>query len=125
MTLEVSPSIKAPSGSSNLTCGGTTFKVFDLTIRELKTGQFRVRDGQTLILTGVIQDETLESVTKWPLLGDIPIIGQLFRKTDSDRKKRELVIVVTPQIINDQEGGTYGYGYQPSTKDAKKLIYRP
>ena len=123
VTLEVSPSIKAPSGSSNLTCGGTTFKVFDLTIRELKTG--RVRDGQTLILTGVIQDEVLEAVDKWPVLGDLPLIGQFFRKSNSNRKKKELVMVVTPSIINDAEGGTYGYGYQPSTKDARELIYQP
>jgi type IV pilus assembly protein PilQ len=51
------------------------------------------------------------------------LIGQLFRKTASNREKHELVIVVTPRIINDFEGGTYGYGYQPSTKEAKKLIY--
>ena len=91
----------------------------------MKTGKFRVRDGQTLILTGVIQDDTRETVVKWPLLGDIPIIGQLFRKTTSDREKRELVIVVTPEIVNDDQGGSYGYGYEPSTQAAKKLIYSP
>ena len=84
-----------------------------------------MKDGQSLVLTGVIEDDVKEFATKWPLLGDIPIIGQLFRKSSSDREKRELVIVVTPSIINDQQGGTYGYGYQPSTPAAKKLIYRP
>ena len=66
-------------------------------LRELKTGEFRVRDGQTLILTGVIQDDVKELFTKWPILGDIPLIGQFFRSTTNTREKRELVIVVTPK----------------------------
>jgi type IV pilus assembly protein PilQ len=73
----------------------------------------------------VIQDETREVVTKWPVLGDLPLIGQFFRNSSNRREKRELVIVVTPNIINDIEGGAYGYGYQPSTQAAKKLIYQP
>jgi type IV pilus assembly protein PilQ len=58
-------------------------------------------------------------------LGDIPLIGQFFRKTIDTRTKRELVVVVTPQIINDDQGGSYGYGYEPSSQDARKLIYQP
>ena len=108
-----------------MNCGGIELPTRDLSVRELRSGEFRVRDGQTLILTGVIQDEVLEAVDKWPVLGDLPLIGQFFRKSNSNRKKKELVMVVTPSIINDAEGGTYGYGYQPSTKDARELIYQP
>ena len=99
--------------------------LYNLAKRELKTGDFRVRVGQTLILTGVIQDETRELATKWPLLGDIPIIGQFFRASTSTREKRELVMVVTPTLLNDDQGGDYGYGYQPSTQEARQLIYQP
>jgi type IV pilus assembly protein PilQ len=53
------------------------------------------------------------------------LIGQFFRKTNSIREKRELVILVTPAIVNDDQGGDYGYGYEPSTQAAKKLIYQP
>ena len=69
--------------------------------------------------------KTREVVTKWPIAGDIPLIGQFFRNTNSIREKRELVILVTPSIINDDQGGNYGYGYEPATQDAKKLIYQP
>ena len=96
-----------------------------MAIRELKTGEFRVRDGQTLILTGVIQDDLKEEFRKWPVLGDLPLIGQFFRSTKDTREKRELVVVVTPKIVNDTQGGSYGYGYEPTTQDAKKLIYQP
>ena len=126
ISLRVNPVLKAPSGIPVVVnCGGINLPTRDLSVRELRSGEFRVRDGQTLILTGVIQEEVLEAVDKWPILGDMPLIGQFFRKSSSDRKKKELVMVVTPQVINDQEGGTYGYGYQPSTKDARELIYQP
>ena len=93
-----------------------------LAIRRLDTGSARVRDGQTLILTGVISDRDTEAVTKWPILGDIPIIGQFFRNSASNRAKRELVILVTPRIIDDTQGGSWGYGYQPSTRDARRFM---
>ena len=123
--MKLNPRLTAPLPGVPILCNNTPYPVNDLVQRELKSGEFRVRDGQTLILTGVIQDDVRESVNKWPVLGDLPLIGQFFRKTGSTRQKRELVIVVTPRIVNDFEGGTYGYGYQPSTKEAKKLIYTP
>jgi type IV pilus assembly protein PilQ len=93
-----------------------------LAIRRLDTGSARVRDGQTLILTGVISDRDTEAVTKWPILGDIPIIGQFFRNSGSNRAKRELVILVTPRIIDDSQGGSWGYGYQPSTRESRRFM---
>ncbi|MFI0402698.1 MAG: hypothetical protein ACH34U_07265, partial [Cyanobium sp.] len=88
----------------------------------LDTGSARVRDGQTLILTGVISDRDIQEVTKWPILGDMPFIGQFFRNTAGNRQKRELVVMVTPRIINDTEGGTYGYGYEPSIRDTRQFM---
>ena len=91
--------------------------------RSLDTGQLRVRDGQTLILTGVISSTDQQVVSKWPILGDMPLIGQFFRRTSGTRSKNELVIMITPRIVNDTEGGSYGYGYSPSTTDARRLVY--
>ena len=126
ITLKVNPTLSAPAGDPEETsCNNVKYRTQNLSIRDLKTGEFRVRDGQTLILTGVIQDDVKELFTKWPILGDIPLIGQFFRSTVDTREKRELVIVVTPRIVNDEQGGGYGYGYQPNTKDARELIYQP
>ncbi|QPN68404.1 general secretion pathway protein D [Synechococcus sp. CBW1006] len=94
-----------------------------LSLRRLDTGSLRVRDGQTLILTGVISDEDQQEVSKWPILGDLPIVGQFFRRTSGSRRRNELVILVTPRIIDDEKGGTYGYGYTPGTQDARRLMY--
>ena len=89
--------------------------------RRLDTGNLRVRAGQTLILTGVISETDQEIVRKWPILGDIPIVGQFFRSRTGTRLKRELVIMVTPHIIDDTQGGVYGYGYTPSRQAATYL----
>jgi type IV pilus assembly protein PilQ len=119
VTFSMSPAISATIGSESVPGCGI---IKTLAIRRLDTGSARVRDGQTLILTGVISDRDTEAVTKWPILGDIPIIGQFFRNSGSNRAKRELVILVTPRIIDDTQGGSWGYGYQPSTRDARRFM---
>ena len=81
-----------------------------------------MRDGQTLILTGVISDTDVQVVKKWPVLGDIPFIGQFFRSSSGDRTKNELVILVTPQIIDDTRGGSFGYGYRPQLPAARQVM---
>ena len=69
----------------------------------------------------MISDQDTEAVRKWPILGDIPLIGQFFRQSGGKKEKRELVILVSPRIIDDQQGGSYGYGYQPSLPSARQL----
>lgn len=120
VSFNLSPAITAVTRSTTEIkgCGD----INTLTVRALDTGDVRVRDGQTLILTGVISDTDIQVVRKWPLLGDIPFVGQFFRDSGGERKKRELVILVTPRIINDLDGGAYGYGYQPDSLGARRLI---
>ena len=96
--------------------------ISDINERTLKSGRIRLRDRQTLILTGVIQEDDRRLAQKWPLLGDFPLIGQLFRSSTTKRQKNELVILVTPSILDDDNGGTYGYGYRPGTEEATRLI---
>ena len=120
VTFTLSPSISAVR--SEINAGANCPPISILSIRSLDTGAVRVRDGQTLILTGVISDLDRELVTKWPILGDIPLIGQFFRASGKTREKRELVIMVTPRIINDSDGGTFGYGWQPGTPQSRQLL---
>ncbi|MFM8526472.1 MAG: hypothetical protein ACKOCM_12770, partial [Cyanobacteriota bacterium] len=122
VTFGLSPSISAVTDRQEVKgCGFINI----LSVRRLDTGSVRVRDGQTLILTGVISDFDRAEVSKWPILGDIPLIGQFFRSSGNKREKRELVILVTPRIIHDDQGGTYGYGYQPAGQDARLLLNTP
>ena len=96
--------------------------ISDINRRELKSGRIRLRDRQTLILTGVIQEDDRRLARKWPLLGDLPLIGQLFRSSTNRQLKNELVIIVTPSILDDDNGGTYGYVYKPGTTETTRLI---
>ena len=119
VTFTLSPQISATTRQQRVEgCG----LIDILSIRRLDTGSSRVRDGQTLILTGVISDADSQLVSKWPILGDMPLIGQFFRSTNGGRKKRELVILVTPKILDDNEGGRFGYGYQPSTSQSREFM---
>ena len=119
VTFTLSPQISATTRQQRVEgCG----LIDILSIRRLDTGSSRVRDGQTLILTGVISDADSQLVSKWPILGDMPLIGQFFRSTNGGRKKRELVILVTPKILDDNDGGRFGYGYQPSTSQSREFM---
>lgn len=68
--------------------------------REMNTGVL-VDNGQTVVLGGVYEVEKRDDLTKVPLLGDVPILGNLFRRTGRTDTKAELLIFVTPKILND------------------------
>ena len=118
VTLSVNPEISVPEPADRV----DDILVYNVTKRSLESGVIRLRDRQTLVLTGVIQDKDREVVKKWPILGDLPFLGSLFRQTTSSREKNELVILVTPSIVDDNQGGSYGYGYRPSTREARQLL---
>lgn len=60
-----------------------------------------VEDGGTLILGGIYQEENSEGVSKVPLLGDIPVVGNLFKSKTRSDKKTELLIFITPRIVDN------------------------
>ena len=118
VTFTMSPQISASTRRQDV---GGCGPIDILSVRRLDTGSARVRDGQTLVMTGVISDADQSEVTKWPILGDIPLVGQFFRSSSRQRQRRELVILVTPRVIDDDRGGVYGYGYKPETQEGKRF----
>ncbi len=66
--------------------------------KSIKT-QVLVNNGQTVVIGGIYQNSRLHTVTKVPLLGDIPLIGYLFRNTNVDNTRTELLIFLTPRIL--------------------------
>lgn len=68
-------------------------------VTELNT-QVLVADGQTVVLGGIFQNEIVTGQSKVPLLGDIPVLGRLFRKDTKSEDKRELIIFITPRIMS-------------------------
>ncbi|AFY79381.1 type II secretory pathway, component HofQ [Pleurocapsa sp. PCC 7327] len=115
VNLSVSPTVAAPGNSVEFDSGnGTVNTLTLLNRRELSSGLIRLRDGQTLIVSGIIQDSDRTIVSKVPILGDIPILGALFRSTDNIKERAEVIIMLTPQIIDDNPRSQFGYNYNPS-----------
>ncbi len=71
--------------------------------RNLELSNIRIKDGETLVLGGLIQEEEHKNISKLPILGDLPVIGSVFRSTTTSNTKSELVIMITPHIIKDTE----------------------
>jgi general secretion pathway protein D len=62
-----------------------------------------VRDQQTVVIGGLVSDRVLDRISKIPILGDIPILGYLFKQTTHSIEKRNLMIILTPYVITDQQ----------------------
>lgn len=71
--------------------------------RNLTLKGVRIKDGETLVIGGMIQETENKSVTKIPFLGDLPVIGMFFRSTSTEKAKEEMVMMLTPQIVIDTE----------------------
>jgi type IV pilus assembly protein PilQ len=119
VSLSVAPSIKAPTGSEVTGAGSVTL----VSERALSSGLIRLRDGQTLVLSGIIQDQDRVSVSKVPILGDIPLLGSLFRSTTKNNTRNEVIILLTPQVMDDSQNSSYGYNYKPSP-DVRQMLER-
>ncbi|WP_330204272.1 type II and III secretion system protein [Cyanobacterium sp. Dongsha4] len=126
ITLQVEPNISAPGTPQIFRSGvGADNVITPLVERTVSSGKIRLRDGQTLILSGIIQDGERTTISKVPILGDLPIIGSLFRSTVKDKARSEVVVILTPQILDDSEGYSgFGYNYTPSRETGKYLRER-
>ena len=119
ITFTMSPVVTGISGSQNVVgCG----EVQILNERKVNTGAVRIKDGETLVLTGVIQNSDIKKLYKYPILGDLPILGALFRSKDNQNNKRELIVLVTPKIINDGITSIQDYNLEYSDNESKKLL---
>ncbi len=80
---------------------GTNIKIPPIRMRKAETS-IALSSGQTMAIGGLISNDITRDVTKLPLLGDLPVIGQLFRSTSFTKGETELIILVTPMIVDPQ-----------------------
>jgi type II secretory pathway component GspD/PulD (secretin) len=112
VTLKVSPRV-GPEGNITLTLVPTISSIADSvfagypTITERSTvTTVRVKDGETLAIGGLIRNDETTTVTKVPLLGDIPVIGDLLFKSKVKHPFRsEVVIIITPELVKAESAG--------------------
>ncbi len=98
ITLELRPQVTAILGYVTV----ENASVPQLSMEEAKTSVM-IKDGETLVIAGLIKDQVGDTKKKVPFLGDIPLLGLLFQKTEKVVSKQDLLIFVTPHIINNDE----------------------
>ena len=109
LSLDVTPSI-TPDGKIQMQLNITNDSPGQITAdgnvainkNEINTNVL-VDNGETVVLGGIFEQETKSSQTKVPFFGDIPYVGRLFRKDSKVENKKELLIFVTPRIVNDSQ----------------------
>jgi general secretion pathway protein D len=112
IVLEVTPSIN-PDGLVNMTVSpkitknlqsnvkiSETLSAMSFSTRSANT-RVAVLDGQTIVIGGLIEDSVTDDVQKVPLLGDIPLLGNLFKRTEKKKEKKELLIFLTPFVAKE------------------------
>lgn len=119
ITLGIDPTVSSVSASQDTPVGVITLTQE----RTLQSGAIRLRDSQTLILAGIIQESDQTTVSKVPILGDIPLLGALFRSTSRQNSRQEVIVLLTPQILDDSERGAFGYNYTPG-REAQEVLQR-
>ncbi len=125
LALAVVPTVSAPGPPIVFDSGaGSQNVITPLQVRQLSSGLIRLRDTQTLILSGIIQESDITQVSKVPIFGDLPILGALFRSTDQQSDRTEVVVMVTPQIVEDSPRPGTGYNYAPGRDAADMLRQR-
>jgi general secretion pathway protein D len=82
---------------------GTEDNVGPTLTKTLLRNSIVARDGETVVLGGLFRNQITKNITKVPLLGDIPVLGWLFKSTSDREEKRSLLIFITPRVINDSE----------------------
>ncbi|MBI3551209.1 MAG: type IV pilus secretin PilQ [Elusimicrobia bacterium] len=96
ITLNINPVVSQPSATAAASSTGAPA----VDSRNAQTTVL-VKDGETIVIGGLISDSVQNTVAKVPILGDIPIIGWLFKKKTISRSRTELLIFVTPKVMND------------------------
>ncbi len=100
ISMVVSPRVSELDYSNAVTISGTTVPA--LTKRTVST-VVQLGDGQSFAIAGLLQDNITETIGKYPYLGDVPVLGTLFRSSQFQRNETELIIIATPHLVKPIE----------------------
>jgi pilus assembly protein CpaC len=101
INLQINAAVSSIDSSISMTAGGITLDAFKR--RETST-TVEMRDGESFAIAGLLQDDFRNSANQVPWIGDVPILGALFRSSEYARSQTELVIIVTPHLVSPVRG---------------------
>jgi len=107
--LRVQPEVSSLDYSNAVTISGFTIPA--LSTRRVQT-EMDLGDGQSFVIAGLMDNQVTQTLSKVPGIGDVPVLGQLFRSRSFNRSKTELIVVVTPQVVKPVPAGQTPAGPQ-------------
>ncbi|MDB5302987.1 MAG: putative type secretion system protein, partial [Phycisphaerales bacterium] len=100
VVMDVAPEISQLTSTTVQVTNGNNAPVIS---KRSAQSRVTIRNGQTIVIGGLMEDRKLTTITKVPILGDIPLIGELFRRTQADKSKTELLIFLTPHVAQQPD----------------------
>ena len=123
ITMKIKPEISNEETKPFTASNGTVIPIVDTS--EVQT-TVRIKDGVTIIIGGLMTDQLINNKTKIPILGDLPFIGKAFKNENRNMQKTEIVIFLTPHIINgDVHASPEEYLKTTPTIKGNKTYYDP
>lgn len=101
--LQVAPEVSALDYGNAVSIGGASVPA--LTVRRVNT-EVELADGQSFVIGGLLDNRETETFEKIPFIGDIPILGKFFQSKRTDHTNTELIVIVTPEIVNPIDAAT-------------------
>lgn len=101
INLQLSAAVSSLDTANGIDVGGIRIDAFT---RRETSSTVEMRDGESFAIAGLLQDDFSDSVSQVPWLGDIPVLGALFRSSEFQRSQTELVIIVTPHLVQPTRG---------------------
>jgi len=124
ISIKVRPEVSQLSNQGAITLNSITVPA--LTVRRAET-TVELGSGESFAIAGLIQNDTNTDLSKYPGLGDVPVLGPLFRSTNFQRHESELVIIVTPYVVRPASANALGLptdGFQPANDLERIFLQR-
>lgn len=127
--LRVAPEVSELSrtGSPFVSSAGVSAVLPSFTTRRAQT-TVQLHDGQSLVIAGLIKDNVAQNVSRFPFLGELPILGALFRSTEFQSDRTELVFLITPRLVKPLQPGTAKLptdGFVPASRTQRLFSASP
>ena len=123
--LQVAPEVSSLDFSNGVTIEG--FQIPGINIRRVKT-DVELQAGQSFAIGGLLDNRVTDTYNKIPFLGDIPILGKFFQSVNHSKTNTELIVIVTPEIVQPVPGGsiaTPNYSAQFMAPNSKTAMHTP
>ena len=120
--LKVAPEVSSLDFANALVFGG--FTIPSLLSRRAET-EVEMREGQFLAIAGLMDNSWVDNVSKIPVLGDIPILGQFFRSKEARQQRTELLVLVSPKLIRPSDTRSRCPTGEPATWRWNGFMARP